>query len=144
MLQLTKRTDYGLIALTYLAGHSGVQSVRSIADLYPIPRRLLAEVLKDLLHSRLVESRRGAQGGYALARPPSEIKVSEIVEALEGAPSLTSCEGSHSGNSCAVESVCPVRGPIHVLRQGIWRMLEQTALSDLVSWPESARIPSLR
>ncbi|MAB79917.1 MAG: hypothetical protein CMJ89_11250 [Planctomycetes bacterium] len=144
MLQLTKRTDYGLIALTHLAGHSGVRSVRSIADLYPIPRRLLAEVLKDLLHSHLVESHRGAQGGYTLARPPGEIMLSEIVEALEGAPSLTSCEGSHTENSCAVEAVCPIRSPIHVLRQGIWRMLEQTALSDLAGWPELARIPSFR
>jgi len=141
MLQLTKRTEYGLIALTHLAtSEERVTSVRSICERYPVPRRLLAEVLKVLQRSQLVESHRGAHGGYSLARAPEEIKLSEVIGALEGHPSLTSCEalGAYEASSCTVEAVCPIRSPIHVLRQGIWRMLANTTLSDLVRRPEAA------
>ncbi len=142
MLQLTKRTEYGLIALTDLASNEGVQSVRSIGDRYPVPRRLLAEVLKQLQRSELVESYRGAQGGYTLSRPADEITLSEVIGALEGHPSLASCEalGAYVANSCSVESVCPIKSPIHALREGIWRMLEKTTLSDLARGPEAARL----
>src|ERR1041385_3412385 len=92
MLQLTKRTEYGLIALTHLALRDGsVCSVREICERYPVPRRLVAEVLKDLAHAQLVESHRGSTGGYSLARRPDRISVGDVVGALEGHPSLTSC-----------------------------------------------------
>ena len=134
MLQLTKRTEYGLIALAHLASAEGaVVSVREICEHYPVPRRLVAEVLKDLGRSNLVESHRGAHGGYSLARPADAISVGDIVGALEGRPSLTSCEslGSYVAGSCDVEPVCPIRSPIHQLRTGIWSLLERTTLSDL-------------
>jgi len=143
MLQLTKRTEYGLIALTHLASHEGVQSVRSISEHYPVPRRLLAEVLKDLQRSEFVESHRGAQGGYTLSRPATEITLAEVVGALEGHPSLASCEslGAYVGNTCNVEAVCPIKSPIHSLRESIWRMLERTTLSDLARGPRTSRLP---
>ena len=141
MLQLTKRTEYGLIALTHLATHEGVQSVRSIGERYPVPRRLLAEVLKDLQRSNLVASQRGAQGGYTLARKAEEITLSEVIAALEGHPSLASCEslGAYTGSSCSVESVCPIKSPIHALRESIWHSFQKIALSDLAHWPNAAR-----
>ena len=78
MLQLTKRTEYGLIALVHLmdqrdlASHSEAVfvSAREIGERYPVPRRLLAEVLKDLARAELVDSARGSTGGYSLARDP--------------------------------------------------------------------------
>ena len=141
MLQLTKRTEYGLIALSHLASKEGeVTSVREICERYPVPRRLVAEVLKDLGRSNLVESHRGAHGGYSLARPADAITVGEIVGAIEGMPSLTSCEslGSYVAGSCEVEPVCPIRSPIHQLRTGIWNLLERTTLRDLTRKPTPA------
>src|SRR5262245_1380439 len=71
MLQLTKRTEYGLIALVHMVDRERqLVSVREISEHYPIPRRLLAEVLKDLCRANLVDSQRGATGGYVLAREP--------------------------------------------------------------------------
>ncbi len=137
MLQLTKRTEYGLIALTHLAGKEGVTSVREISDRYPIPRRLLAEVLKDLCRSSFVSSHRGVRGGYTLARPAETITVGEVVGALEGHPTLASCEalGAYMGGRCGVEHVCPIKSPIHRLRQDIWDLFERTTLHDIASKP---------
>jgi Rrf2 family protein len=135
MLQLTKRTEYGLIALVHMVDRGGeFVSAREISDVYPIPRRLLAEVLKDLSRSGLVDSQRGASGGYALARAAEKITVGSVVSALEGAPTLASCEPheSHVGGSCDVEPVCPIRSPLHRIREGIWRQMEHTSLRSLV------------
>jgi Rrf2 family protein len=85
VIQLTKRTEYGLIALVHLAdaaltGRDGAfVSVREIAEHYPVPKRLLAEVLKDLARAELVESARGKDGGYTLRRQPDQITLAEVV-----------------------------------------------------------------
>jgi Rrf2 family protein len=137
MLQLTKRTEYGLIALTHLAHHPGeVISASAIAESYPVPRRLLAEVLKEMQRAGLVLSTRGANGGYALARAASAISVGEVVAHLEGEPALTSCEGMGAifkEGGCEVESVCSIRSPLQHIRRGIWALLESTSLESLVN-----------
>jgi Rrf2 family transcriptional regulator, nitric oxide-sensitive transcriptional repressor len=135
MLQLTKRTEYGLIALVAMVGRrGGYVSAREISEQYNVPRRLLAEVLKDLSRTALVESQRGAAGGYALARSADLITVGEVVAALEGAPSLASCEnlGAAHGGECELERGCPIRSPLQVIREGIWRLMEHTTLRTLV------------
>ena len=145
MLQLTKRTEYGLIALTHMAQAEGaVCSVREICERYPVPRRLVAEVLKDLCRTRFVESHRGMNGGYTLARSAESISVGDVVGALEGHPSLTSCEslGLYVAHTCDVEEVCPIRSPIQNLRAGIWRLLQRTTLRDLVGAPVPVSVPN--
>jgi len=142
MLQLTKRTEYGLIALTHLAQRAGETcSVREICEHYPVPKRLVAEVLKDLCHARLVLSHRGSSGGYSLARTPEAVSVGDVVTALEGHPSLTSCVslGLYIAHACDLEHVCPIRSPIETLRLELWRLLARTTLRDLLAHPLPAR-----
>lgn len=144
MLQLTKRTEYGLIALVHMVDRGGeFVSVREISERYQIPRRLLAEVLKDLSRTPLVESQRGAAGGYALARPAESIALGEVVSLLEGAPTLASCEGFGAADrrgECGVEPFCPIRSPLHRLREGIWRQMEGTSLRSLAGPPSRTRL----
>jgi Rrf2 family protein len=135
VLQLTKRTEYGLIAMVHMADREGeVVSVREIGDRYPIPRRLLAEALKDLCRASLVVSQRGATGGYMLVRSADTITLGEIVAALEGRPALSSCEnhGLTHRVECDIEGVCPIRSPLQRVREGIWRLMERTTLRSLV------------
>ena len=136
MLQLTKRTEYGLIALVHLVDRDGeFVSVREICDRYPVPRRLVAEVLKELGHAGLVESQRGVAGGYALTRPAELVTLGEIVAALEGAPGLTSCRTLEilKTSECEVEPTCPIRSPIDRVREHLWSVMEQTTLRSLVN-----------
>jgi Rrf2 family protein len=136
MLQLTKRTEYGLIALVYLmdhadglAGPAPYVSAREISDRYPVPKRLLAEVLKDLARAQLIDSHRGATGGYALARRAEQISLGDVVRALEGAPNITGCRSEDS--ECEVEAVCPIKHPMARVRTGIWELMERTSLRNL-------------
>jgi Rrf2 family protein len=143
VLQLTKRTEYGLIALVHLVDRSGqFVSAREIAEHYPVPRRLLAEVLKDLGRVGLVESQRGAAGGYCLARPADRITLGEVIAAVEGEPALTGCEslGNFERGACDVSPVCPIKSPIQRVRSGIWDLLQRTTLRDLAR-PGSAAQP---
>ena len=139
MLQLTKRTEYGLIALVHMVDRRGEPvSVRELAERYPVPRRLLAEVLKDLGRSALVESHRGATGGYTLARSPDAITLGDVVGALEGAPNLISCEVPallRQAPSCEVKPTCPIRSPIQRVHERLLDLLERTTLRSLADGP---------
>src|SRR5213592_30500 len=101
MLNLTKRVDYGLIALTHLAcvekaepptvggAASARLSVRGMAEAYNMSQPLLANVMKDLARLGFVRSVRGTKGGYELALEPAEVPVGRLVESLEGPVRLT-------------------------------------------------------
>lgn len=146
MLELTKRTEYGLIALVHMADREGqFVSVREISERYPIPRRLLAEVLKDLCRASLVDSHRGATGGYALARSAEAITLGEVVAALEGRPALANCDSpSHATvGECGIQPVCPIRSPLHRIREGIWHLMERTTLRSLAQPRVDLAVPAL-
>ena len=142
MLQLTKRTEYGLIALVHMVDRGGEPvSVRELSERYPVPRRLLAEVLKDLGRSALVESHRGASGGYTLARSPDAITLGDVVAALEGVPNLISCEVPallRQVPSCEVKPTCPIRSPIQRVHERLLDLLERTTLRSLADGPAGA------
>ena len=144
MLQLTKRTEYGLIALLYLADQGGrFVSAREVSDHYPVPPRLLAEVLKDLCKQGLVESQRGAAGGYQLVGSPDQLSLGRIVQALEGPVALTGCEpmAAFKNGSCDVTPVCPIKDPMQRIRSLFWSLLVKTSLADLAAGAPLGGVP---
>ena len=91
MLRLTKKADYGLMALRYLAEQPGAgaqspaaQSAKDIAQAYHIPPPLLAKILQTLARAGLLVSHAGTNGGYALARPATQISAFEVIRAIDG------------------------------------------------------------
>ena len=145
MLQLTKRTEYGLIALVHLADREGdVVSVRELCEQYPLPRRLVAEVLKELCRRDLVLSSgaRKAATPWRVPRPRSRSARSS--PRWEGKPVLTSCESlapAHQGG-CDVEPTCPIRSPIHRIRERLWDLMDATSLSALIEGPRALAFPT--
>ena|SRR5688572_16071401 len=139
MLQLTRRTEYGLIALVHMVDREGEPvSVRELGERYRVPKRLLAEVLKDLCRSELVESHRGASGGYCLARRPEEITLGDVVGALEGAPHLIRCQVPallRESSNCDFQPTCPIRSPIQHVHERLLELLERTTLRSLAEAP---------
>src|SRR2546428_5263882 len=86
MLRFTKRADYGLMAIHYIAVHDdvGAVSAKRIAEEFGIPPELLAKILQRLAKRRLIVSQKGPEGGYVLSRPPSNIPVGREIRAPEG------------------------------------------------------------
>ena len=93
MLRLSKKADYGLIALSYMAaaGQRPIVSAREMAEQHDIPVELLAKVLQRLARRGVLTSVQGINGGYRLARAPQTISVAEVVEAIDGPLTLTAC-----------------------------------------------------
>ena len=93
MFQLTKAGEYGIRAIAHLVryGDSTPVSIGDISRAQKIPEPYLRKLFRPLVEKGIVETTRGIKGGVRLARPPEEIKVIEIVEALEGPLALNQC-----------------------------------------------------
>jgi Rrf2 family protein len=99
LLKLTKKADYGLIALKYLAEHPErpALSAKDVADAYGIPAQLLAKILQRLTKTGLLRSHAGMNGGYALARDARQISAYEVILAIDGPFFITSCTKGKKG-----------------------------------------------
>src|SRR5207245_10832759 len=93
MLRFTKRADYGLMAIHYIATHDGLGAVstKRIAEEFGIPPELLAKILQRLAKRRLIVSHNGPKGGYVLTRHPADISVRGVGRAREGRISMVRC-----------------------------------------------------
>jgi len=130
MLRLTKRSEYGLMALALMA-QAGQEycSVRTIVDDLKIPRRLLAEVLKELSRAGLVEAVRGPGGGYRLTADPATLSLENVVEVLEGPVKISECA---DGGRCDYSPSCTIQSGIHRVADRIKSVLADYTLAELV------------
>ena len=131
MLKLTKKADYGLIALKHLAvAHgNGTASAKEIADAYGIPLPLLAKILQKLTKTGLLRSVAGTNGGYKLARPAKRITALEVIHAIDGPIILTSCFTDHG--HCDQSDRCTVREPLRKVHEAILHLLGSITISDM-------------
>src|SRR5271170_4411102 len=132
MLKLTKKADYGLIALRHLATAPRSTSAKDIADAYRIPVPLLSKILQKLVKAGLLTSEQGTNGGYRLARDPHEISALEVIRTLDGPIILTHCFTEHAEPvECVQSSLCPVREPLRKVHEGILRLLSGISIFDM-------------
>ena len=130
MFKLGKLTDYGTVLMTALALDVGrTQTSQELAHATHLAPPTVAKLLKLLGKAGLVESLRGAHGGYRLAREPSRITVADIVCALEGPIALTQCSVHQGG--CGIESHCGVRANWRVINDAIRSALEAVTLAEM-------------
>jgi Rrf2 family protein len=131
MLKLTKKADYGLIALKHLAVNSGdvSSSAKAIAECYGIPLPLLAKILQRLTKLGMLQSLPGTNGGYRLAREASQITALEVIRAIDGPIILTSCFTEHG--ECSHSEKCTVRAPLRRVHEGILNLLSTITISDM-------------
>ncbi len=140
MLRLTKKADYGLMALKYLAEQAATranaaQSAKDIADAYHIPPQLLAKILQTLARAGLLVSRAGTNGGYSLARPASEITAFEVIRAIDGPLFITSCITIHG--TCDLDSHCTIKEPLRKVNDSIKDLLSGIHIADLIEVQDS-------
>jgi Rrf2 family protein len=146
MLALTKKTGYGLIAMSHLAGlpEGDVASAASIADLFGVPKALLMNVLKELAAAGFVQSVRGAGGGYRLARRPRDIRLAELTGAVERPVRLAECvTRAARDRQCTREMMarCPVADPVHRFHRKLNDFLQKVSLEEILNPPLTAPGP---
>ena len=132
-MKLSTRGRYGIHAMYDLACNynSGPQPIKAIAERQAIPEAYLEQLFAALKRDKLVNSLRGAQGGYTLARPPQEITVGDVLRTLEGGLNLVDCllEEDTCGKSCA----CPSRIVWMKIRDGLNAVVDGITLQDMIN-----------
>ena len=128
----TRRTDYGIRALIFLARSPGAHAkAGAIGADMEIPVGFLQQVLQELQRARLVTSRSGPTGGYALARPPEAITIREIVEALEGPIEPQEC--ALRGGPCHWEEACALHWVWSSAQAALAERLEAATLAQVAA-----------
>jgi Rrf2 family protein len=136
-MRITTWTEYSLIITLHLArrGGSGGGPVaaREIAEQERLPGDYVEQILLRLRRAGLVESVRGARGGYLLAREPSQITIRDIMTASEHQTFEMNCE-SHPVDQerCAPSSACSIRPVWYALQQRVDALLASISLADLM------------
>ncbi len=134
MVRLSKKTEYGLIAIRHIAAHraEGIVTAKEIADKYGVPYELLAKVLQKLTRSGLIVSTQGMRGGYSLAKNPNDVSVSMIINAIEGtSPAIAQCM-TEGPQSCDVFSVCTIKSPLLKVQANIDNAFNSMTLAEIV------------
>lgn len=138
-MDISARADYAVRAMLTLAaeGGSGPVSVERLAAQQDLPRKFLEAVVGDLRRAGLVESRRGAGGGYVLARPATEIAVGDVLRAVDGPLAEVRGERPQATRYGGAAEHLPTLWV--AVRAGVRSILDGTSLADVVAgqWPEA-------
>ena len=144
MFKLSKKADYGLIALKHLANHRQEHacSANEIAVEYGISATLMAKVLQKLAKQGLVAAKHGSTGGYQLARQPDKISALEVLTAIDGPVLITSCVTSH-GN-CEATERCSVKEPLQRVNESILNVLSMVTIAHLSEEKQETSLVGLK
>ena len=134
MPTLNKKTDYGLIALSLMAAKPDqIISARTIGQTYGMRLPLLMNVLKTLTQHGLIKSVRGSNGGYQLIRPPQQITLGQLIQALQGQAKLVACAPEQQLNDpCDLAQSCPVQSPVRKVHFKLLELLDNISLADII------------
>jgi FeS assembly SUF system regulator len=143
MFKLSKKADYGLIAMKHLAmrRQQHASSASEIAEEYGISATLMAKVLQKLARQSLVTAKHGSSGGYQIARDPGQISALDVISAIDGPVLITSCVTSH-GNCDATER-CSVREPLRRVNESILSVLGTVTISQMSEEPHDPALVAL-
>lgn len=146
MFRLNRLTDYGIVLLAHLArveaserardehaldSHRCARNARELAAEVELPLPMVSKILKSLTRAGMLESQRGAKGGYSLSRKPEDLSVVEMITALDGPLALTQC--SIGPETCEHEGSCGMRSPWQVINQVVDYALAGVSLADLIN-----------
>ncbi|MCD6472826.1 RrF2 family transcriptional regulator [Candidatus Aerophobetes bacterium] len=139
-MKLSTKGRYGTRAMIDLALHYGQGPIllKDIAKRQKISDKYLEHMITSLRIAGLINSIRGAHGGYILAKPPAQIKLSQVIKALEG--SIAPVECVDDPKTCSQANLCITRGIWTEIKRAMDRILESVSLQDLVKQQKRKRI----
>ena len=133
-MQISQKCQYALRAIFELARRSGAGPIKvaQIATSQAIPARFLEVILNQLKRGGFVDSWRGAAGGYAIARPPSDLTVGEIIRFIEGPIAPVTCMTGRSDNKCPLYGECVFLDVWTTALKAMVEVFDSTTFQDLV------------
>lgn len=138
-MKLSTKGRYGVRALLDLALHQGegLVQLKEIARRQEFSLQYLEHLIAPLIAAGLVKSTRGARGGVLLLKPPSEVKLSEVVQILEGSIALVDCVNNPA--ICPRSASCVTRDIWIEMKRAMSHVLDSTTLQDLVERQKQKR-----
>jgi FeS assembly SUF system regulator len=129
MLRISKLTDYAILVMAELSREGEMLSAHALSDRVHVELPTASKVLKLLARAGLVESYRGANGGYRVSRAAAEISVAEVIAAIEGPIAMTEC--SVEEGLCSQEDNCELRGNWQRISLAVARALQDVSLAEM-------------
>ena len=130
MIRISKLADYAVVVLECLSGSEQCKSAAVLAGSTGVPEPTVSKILKLLASGGIVVSIRGANGGYTLARSPTEITIEQIISAVDGPVSIAACSDGLEPD-CSLSDVCSVRGKWDGVNTAIRNALHNVTLVDM-------------
>ena len=133
MLRISKRVEYGLMALQYLAKSGQVATAREISDSSNIPHDLLAKVMQSMKRNGIIDSFQGVRGGYRLLLAPEQITLNRVVSSLDEETAITECASeNHDHATCTMFDSCTIKVPMQKLQMKLTELVGNMTISELL------------
>ncbi|MGN6030756.1 MAG: RrF2 family transcriptional regulator [Thermomicrobiales bacterium] len=135
-MKVSTRGEYGVRAMVALAHHygDGPMSITEIAKESSVPTAYLEQLIAPLRRAGLVESKRGAHGGYTLSRKPEEVRIGDVYRVMEGPVAPMECVSEDlTEQTCPLIDGCETRPIWLKVRDSIAEALDSTTLADLIA-----------
>ncbi len=134
MFKLSKKVEYGLIAVKHMAmlGVETPCSAKEISGTYKIPYDLLSKILQKLKKANILTSVQGINGGYKLCQKPEKLSLSTIFNAIEGSNYILDCGAHTDPDSCTIYETCILSSPLQKIQRNINNYFNVTKLSEIV------------
>ena len=129
MLKLTRKLEYALIALRHMQMRGDtLSSTKEIADMYTIPREILAKTLQQMARLKYIDAVQGPKGGYRIDNVLSKINLTQFVEEMEGPLEMVEC---NINSDCIQINTCNIRMPINKINQNIRSLFNKINITDI-------------
>ncbi len=135
MLKLSKKSEYDLMAVRYLAINSSgkYSTAKEISEYYDIPFELASKVLQRLVRKNVISSYQGIRGGYTLVKPPEQISLIEVIHAIEDNYSITDCMKENSSQKdCNHFDCCMIKNPLIKLQKEIDNLFQNMKINQII------------
>lgn len=132
MLRLSKRVEYGIFAVKYIADNPDKKvTAKEIAEKMNISYEFLAKTMQKLMKSGLIVSQIGLNGGYTLEKDPDSITIADIINALDEDTTIVECFSNQGNNTCQRDEICEIRHDMNSLQKEINNVFKNITISKL-------------
>ena len=133
MLKLSKKAEYAILAMQYMAENPGDKlNAKDIAFQLSLSFEFLSKTMQALMKCGLVESQQGVKGGYILSKPANDISLMEIINATDERIGIVDCLNAND-EECNRNDMCMIKDPMHKIQKIIDNIFVSTSLKDLVT-----------